>query len=216
MNHLVLLGDSILDNRVYVNPGPDVTTQLRSILSPGWQVTLLAVDGSVAADVPAQLARLPGDATHLVLSVGGNDALLKEWLLRTPVETSAQAYLMLADSVDEFERKYRKTVDAALAPGKPLLLCTVYNGNFLDPVLSRCARLIIAAFDDTIIRVAVDHHLTVIDLRSVCSSPSDYANDIEPSVQGGSRIAAAIGRTLAQPHRRSIGATICGAERDSR
>jgi hypothetical protein len=33
------------------------------------------VDGHVTADVAAEVANLPGDATHLVVSAGGNDAL---------------------------------------------------------------------------------------------------------------------------------------------
>ena len=84
-NHIVLLGDSIFDNKSYVGSGPAVIDQLRQELPSGWQATLLAVDGSVTADVPRQLRRLPRDASHLVVSVGGNDALghsatiLHEW-----------------------------------------------------------------------------------------------------------------------------------------
>ncbi len=33
--HVVLLGDSIFDNGVYVPGGPDVVTQLRAELPPG-------------------------------------------------------------------------------------------------------------------------------------------------------------------------------------
>jgi hypothetical protein len=35
------------------------------MLSEGSQATLLAVDGHVISDVPRQLSRLPGNATHL-------------------------------------------------------------------------------------------------------------------------------------------------------
>src|SRR3712207_8799829 len=43
--HVVLLGDSIFDNGVYVSGGPDVVRQLRDELPPGWQATLRAIDG---------------------------------------------------------------------------------------------------------------------------------------------------------------------------
>ena len=76
MNHVVLLGDSIFDNASYVPGGPDVTQHLRRAL-PGWRVTLLAVDGAVVDDVARQLQALPADATHLVVSAGGNDALIQ-------------------------------------------------------------------------------------------------------------------------------------------
>jgi hypothetical protein len=35
-------------------------------------------------------------------------------------------------------------------------------------------------------------NIDLIELRLVCSSPADYANDIEPSTRGGERIAKAI------------------------
>src|SRR5437763_7003051 len=75
MSHVVLLGDSIFDNAAYVPGRPPVVEQLRRALPAGWRATLLAVDGHTTADVAGQLARLPADATHLVVSVGGNDAL---------------------------------------------------------------------------------------------------------------------------------------------
>ena len=46
--NVVLLGDSIFDNGVYVRPGPDVAEQLRQDLPAGWTVTLRAVDGDPA------------------------------------------------------------------------------------------------------------------------------------------------------------------------
>src|SRR2546423_11720616 len=81
MNHIVLLGDSIFDNAAYVGNGPDVVRQLHSVLPGGWRATLNAMDGATIQDIRAQLARLPSDASHLVLSVGGNDALLEAGVL---------------------------------------------------------------------------------------------------------------------------------------
>ena len=75
MNHLVLLGDSILDNRAYVAGGPAVIDQVQKTVPAGWKASLLAVDGNTSVQVPDQLKRLPSDCTHLVLSAGGNDAI---------------------------------------------------------------------------------------------------------------------------------------------
>lgn len=74
MRHIVLLGDSIFDNAAYVRGGLDVITHLRGQIPDGWKASLRAVDGSVVGDVQRQL-ELPDDATHLVISAGGNDAL---------------------------------------------------------------------------------------------------------------------------------------------
>ena len=75
MSHAVLLGDSIFDNAAYVRGGPAVIDQFRAVLPGGWRATLLAVDGDITEMVPVRLRELPADATHLVVSVGGNDAL---------------------------------------------------------------------------------------------------------------------------------------------
>ena len=75
MSHVVLLGDSIFDNARYVPGGPSVIEHLRRSLPAGWRATLLARDGAGTAEMDRQLDLLPPDATHLVVSVGGNDAL---------------------------------------------------------------------------------------------------------------------------------------------
>ena len=82
--HIVLFGDSIFDNAAYVGRAPDVVRQLRTRLGEGWKATLLAVDGDVTADVERQLGQLPREATHLVVSVGGNDALGSSSILAQP------------------------------------------------------------------------------------------------------------------------------------
>lgn len=71
-SHIVLLGDSIFDNAVYVPGKPSVHQQLETKIAPrGWRASLLAVDGNVILDVAErQLKGLPKDATHLFVSVG--------------------------------------------------------------------------------------------------------------------------------------------------
>jgi hypothetical protein len=191
MPHIALLGDSIFDNAAYVPGGPDVVTQLRGMLPAGWSASLLAVDGAVIDGVSRQLAKLPSDATHLVVSAGGNDALGHSDLLERRATSSPQVLGWLADAVDGFEARYRRMLDALLARRLPLTLCTIYNGNLGEPV-QRLATTALAVFDDVILRLATERSLPVIELRQVCNAPSDYANPIEPSVRGGAKIAAAI------------------------
>ena len=192
MSHLILLGDSIFDNGAYTDGGPDVVTQLRGLLPAGWSAALCAVDGAQAHEVAAQLARLPADATHLALSVGGNDALMASGLLDEPVYSSADALRLIGASVREFEACYRAAVAACLARGLPLVLCTIYHGAFPDPDYRARVVVALAVFNDAIVRTALSRGLDVIDLRAVCDSPQDYANPIEPSSVGGAKIARAI------------------------
>lgn len=119
MPRVVLLGDSILDNATYTRGGPDVVSQVRELLRPEWGATLLAVDGSTTDHVQSQLARLPKDATHLVLSVGGNNALMHLGMLDSPVSSMAKSIEALADIASDFEARYRVVIAACLNTGLP-------------------------------------------------------------------------------------------------
>src|SRR4051812_39631811 len=114
MSHVVLLGDSIFDNASYVPRGPCVIQQLREQLPDGWQATLRAVDGAVTRSVAQQVRLLPPDATHLVVSVGGNDGLSYSGVLYESVRTVAEALTQLADTLGHFQRDYREMLAAVL------------------------------------------------------------------------------------------------------
>ena len=101
--HVVLFGDSIFDNGRYTSGGPDVISQVRKLLPEGWRGSLLAVDGAWTEDIASQLKRIPSDATHLVLSVGGNDTLMNTEMLRSPVESTSQALEIFAKVSQNFE-----------------------------------------------------------------------------------------------------------------
>ena len=192
MPHLVLIGDSILDNAAYTSGGPDVVSQVRGLLPAGWEATLLAVDGSTTDHVAGQLGRLPKQATHLVLSVGGNNALMHMGILDAPASSMAESIGALADIASDFERRYRSVIADCLDTALPVAVCTVYNGRFDDPSFQRLASAALTMFNDAIMRVAIVHVLPVIDLRFVCNTAEDYANPIEPSSVGGAKIARAI------------------------
>jgi hypothetical protein len=209
--HLVLLGDSIFDNGSYVAGKPDVIAQVRSYLPQGWEATLGAVDGATTRDIPAQLARLPSGATQLVMSAGGNDALMQQHLLDTPVRSSAEALGMLAQAVAEFEVSYRRAVAACLQRKLPLVICTIYNGNFPDPAYRQRVAFALSGFNDAIIRTAIDHRLRVLDVRLLCRLPEDYANAIEPSSVGGNKIARAIVHCVSHIDSRPAGALLLGS-----
>jgi hypothetical protein len=198
MTHIVLLGDSIFDNGRYTLGGPDVIAQVRSLLPAGWQASLLAVDGSMTDDVRDQVQRVPSDASHLVLSVGGNNAIMNADILRAPAESTAHALGALQDVSRKFEEKYRRSVDACRQLNLPLTICTIYNGCFPDPEYQRLISTALMVFNDAILRVGIEFGLTMIDLRLVCSSAEDYANPIEPSSVGGSKIAKSIVHLLSE------------------
>jgi hypothetical protein len=190
--HVALLGDSIFDNAAYTGGAPDVVTHLRRVLPPIWQASLLATDGATIAGLERQLRQVPDEASHVVISIGGNDALQNIDLLSLRVTSSTQALEAFAERVAQFERAYRSAIMQALELQRYTAVCTVYNGA-LDDERAAAARIGLAIFNDAIIRAAVDFRLDALELRSICTEPGDYANPIEPSGLGGLKIARAIG-----------------------
>ncbi|MGH1344802.1 MAG: SGNH/GDSL hydrolase family protein [Nannocystales bacterium] len=201
MTSIALLGDSILDNKAYVGAGPDVAAQLRAVMGgpddpDRWRVTLCAVDGTTTQDVGAQLARVPDHVTHIVLSLGGNDALENADLLGgIPVGDAGGAIDLLGERVSEFAQSYGWALDAVCELGRPVSVCTVYDANIPGEQGARAVTAL-ALFNDVIIRAALARGADVIDLRSVCTEPADYANEIEPGVRGGEKIARVIAQAL--------------------
>ena len=196
MNHVVLLGDSIFDNAAYTGGGPDVIRQLRGRLPRGWKATLGAVDGGTTGDVREQLRRLPADATHLIVSAGGNDALGHIDFLGAPARSTAEALLGLAAIAAGFERDYREMLTEVLARGLPTAICTIYHPRFPDPDLQKIAVTALMVFNDCIIRAAFLYGISLLDLRLVCTEEGDYADPIEPSARGGEKISRAIAEML--------------------
>lgn len=195
MGHVVLLGDSIFDNASYVPGEPAVVDQLRALLPTDWQATLLAVDGHVTDDVPHQLNRLPPDASHLLVSVGGNDALGESGILMERADTVGSAMKILHEVCERFRQSYDAMLDAAARPRKPLAVCTVYDAI---PGLGPAEWAALVGFNDVILRSTFQRGLPVIDLRLTCDQASDYSplSPIEPSSAGGAKIARAIAQLV--------------------
>jgi len=187
MNHLVLLGDSIFDNRAYVAGGPAVIDQVRRTVPAGWKASLLAVDGNTSVQVPDQIEQLPSDCTHLVLSAGGNDAIGCLDLMGTPSTNLMGALGTLSKILAEFEQSYKALMTGLLSLNKPLMVCTIYDSvpGLVDPL-----KLALALFNDVIIRNAVSKGVPVLDLRMICTESGDYStkSPIEPSSKGGQKI----------------------------
>jgi hypothetical protein len=198
MNHVVLLGDSILDNAAYVAGGPPVITQVQERLPTDWKASLLAVDGSITTHVSRQLDHLPADTTHVVVSIGGNNALMHSSLLHERVQSAAEVFQRIAEIGVLFEQGYHEMLQAVLAHQFPTTVCTIYYPCFADPAIQQVTVAGLLVFNDSILRTAFAAGVPVIDLRLVCTSAADYANEIEPSVVGGAKIADAIVRVVRQ------------------
>lgn len=188
MGHIVLLGDSIFDNAAYVPPKQEVIEHVRKFLPERWIASLLAVDGKTSMNAAEQLLRLPKDCSHLVLSVGGNDAIGTLSKLDASVSTIKQALSRLNQIRLEFESSYESLVLRLMSLDRPLLVCTIYDHV---PALPNELKTALGIFNDVIIRVAIKHQLSILDLRMTCQEFTDFSviSPIEPSATGGKKIA---------------------------
>jgi lysophospholipase L1-like esterase len=192
MQHIILLGDSTLDNAAYVPFNLDVINLLRNRLPDGWKATLLARDGSMINDIIYQLKQLPEDASFLVLSVGGNDALSHADILNERANSVSEVLLKLADIQDAFRNNYRMMLKNALSYKLPILICTIYYPRFPDPRVQKLSKLALSIFNDCITSEAFGSCSRLIDLRMIFNEDKDYATPIEPSEKGGEKITEAI------------------------
>ena len=195
MPHVVLLGDSIFDNERYVPDRPPVIKQLKQSLPAGWSASLLAVDGHTTAGVVDQLKRVPLEASHLVVSAGGNDALGESIVLNEVAATVAEALEFMHAVRERFQHSYRTMLQVLSDIGKATVICTVYDAI---PGLGRSEEVALAGFNEVILREAFRFGLPVIDLRLVCDQASDYSHvsPIEPSMSGGAKIARVVAEVV--------------------
>ena len=75
----------------------------------------------------------------------------------------------------------------------PALICTIYNPVFSkDPELrpfQKGAEVAISMFNDVIQKNARTANKDLLDLRDIFTEEDDFANPIEPSDQGGLKLA---------------------------
>ena len=209
MKHIILAGDSVFDNRTYVEVGePDVRDQLANLLDDGDKATLIAVDGDINNNVSKQLDNIPNDATHLFISIGGNDVLMHIDAFTETVTTIGEALDFFNEKIQEFERDYIKMLTNVIKYGLKTTLCTIYNPCFdhenMDRIkymfppninfkeLQRRSTTALPLFNNIIFQEAFNFGLPVMDLRLIFNDKADYSNPIEPSVVGGIKMARII------------------------
>ena len=209
MKHIILLGDSIFDNGSYVGQfDPDVAKQVKMEVGQANKVTLLATDGNVTDDISRQLRYLPEDASHLFISVGGNDALGQLASLAKPVDNVGEGFHEFFSIKAQFEKEYSNMLSNVLSMGIPTTVCTIYDPCFYHSNNQRIGQYMgfglsskkmqeisvtaLPIFNDIITKQAVITGIPVVDLRLIFNDYIDYANPIEPSTNGGYKISKVI------------------------
>ena len=123
----------------------------------------------------------------------------------------------------DFEKDYIKMLVNAMRCGLKTTICTIYHPNFdigrsdriedmlpygLElPQIQEKAMTGLTIFNDIIFQEAVNFGLPVMDLRLIFSEDSDYANAVEPSAVGGSKMARII-KKIVYDHDFSLSNTV--------
>jgi len=188
MMHIVLIGDSILDNASYVDENDSIVDLLKNQI-PNCKVTLLAVDGSMTSDIEKQLAHFPDDATHVFFSCGGNDGLDNVDVLNEKVFKVEEGLEKLSERIESFRYRYKAALTAVCAQCDHVAVFTIYNKV---PGVSVRLRTALALFNEVIIEEVASKQLPLIDLRVIFNEEQDFSplSPIEPSVYGGRKIAS--------------------------
>ncbi|MEX1097237.1 MAG: SGNH/GDSL hydrolase family protein [Planctomycetales bacterium] len=200
--HVVLLGDSMFDNQMFVGQGKPVVDNLREALPAGWKATLLAAVSQTAREVAVQLRQLPKGATHLVLCAGGNNAILGLFNLFQQAAPQALLARLQQDRAD-FERDYAALVKQMLAKKLHAVLCTIPDPDFTHPNLRNLqliGQLGLPLFNDVISRTAAKEQLPLLDLRVLVQGKPDHApgDGIHLSPAGGRKVAEQIVKIVEQ------------------
>ena len=202
---VILLGDSIIDNGAYVRPGePDVEKQLQALL-PDYAIVKRALDGAISADVQnSQVADL-ASTDCIMLSGGGNDALQHIDLLEAATKTTAKDVLVRLCAIrEEFRRTYASLLDRLARTQARVMVLTVYNpcfdGHGMDATYQQAAEGAISIFNDVIQQEAHRRSFNVLELRTLFTDHTDYANPIEPSAIGGAKLAKAMYAWVKESH----------------
>ena len=202
MKHIIRAGDSVFDNRSDVKEGePDVRDQLAYLLADEDKATLIAEDGAICEDLSTQLENMPKDATHLFISIGGNDVLMHIDSFTESVSNIGEAFDSFNERMEEFEKDYIKMLTNVSNRKLKMTLCTIYNPCFEHNDMERLTYMLppnpnikklqkrsitaLSIFNNIIFQEAFNFGLPVMDLRLIFSDKADYANPIEPSVIGG-------------------------------
>jgi hypothetical protein len=99
MNNIVFVGDSIFDNKYYVEGSYSHIEWAEKLFPPEWKSLLLAEDGSVTRQTLIQLNNIPDNTTHIVVSSGGNDGIISLNEFLPLIKTEAE--LIEVDSPEE-------------------------------------------------------------------------------------------------------------------
>lgn len=185
--YFLLLGDSILNNTLYVSNGKSVN-QLLTDHTNG-RTTCLAKNDATIVDVYNQIGKIPdnlksaSDNTTIFLSIGGNDILNQstdeggEPVDSSVINTIFSTYKPLIKSI--------KTI----MPNSQLVLLDIY---YPDNIKYKQFHNVIREWNDKLYNYAKENNVSVLRISDILVKPEDFTLGIEPSTIGGKKLVDSI------------------------
>jgi hypothetical protein len=182
--YFLLLGDSVLNNEVYVVNGKSVNQLLKD--RTDGKTTCLAKNDANITSVYNQLQELPrnlkeaSDKTTIFLSVGGNDILLSHDEDKEGGEVDSKVLQTI------FSR-YKPVVESIqmLMPKSQIVLLDLYQpaGSRFIPFVKA-----INEWNQLLYAFAKEKNLNVLRVSNILTTPEDFTHEIEPSALGSKKL----------------------------
>lgn len=172
--NIVLMGDSIFKNDIYVERGKSVGDLLQN---KHGNVVVVAEDGATIEDLKYQFGKIPNyldnKNTKLLISAGGND-ILERYALSNVNNTNG--VYSIFDKYKKYINFLKDNCDCEL------ILCNIYYPKSKD--YKRYYDLI-EIWNDKLEGYADKNNFKVLNVDDTINKNSYFTHDIEPSVLGG-------------------------------
>ena len=185
--YFLLLGDSILNNSVYVATGKSVNDLLNE--STDGKTTCLAKNDATIPEVYDQVGKIPdtlksaSDKTTIFLSVGGNDILNQ-----ASDKDGGEVDSKVINTIFSTYKPLIKSIQTIM-PKSQLVLFDIY---YPDNIKYRQFHGVIREWNDKLYNYAKNNDVSVFRVSNILTKPEDFTLDIEPSALGSKKIVDAI------------------------
>jgi len=184
--YFLLLGDSILNNEVYVANGKAVNQLLND--STNNRTTCLAKNDATIVDVYDQVGNIPdklkySSDTTIFLSVGGNDILNQ-----SSDKDGGQVDSKVISTIFSVYKPLIKSIQTIMPKAQLVLLDIYYPDNIKYKQFHEAIR----EWNDKLYKYASENNVSVLRISDILTKPEDFSLEIEPSAIGGKKLADAI------------------------
>ena len=192
-NNIVLIGDSILNNSVYVFKNESVPDLINNKMKPDQLFYNFAKDGATIQDCINHLANIPQDKikvleseTSIIVSAGGNDILNSRDTTNINIKALFEKYIQLISAVKKTFHKNKNENDNENIKIIALNLYYPFNPSYKTfyPFIKKWNELLDANQEK--------HGYQLLKIDSIIVDPDDVIYDVEPSFKGGKKISEQI------------------------